>query len=103
MILEVTYDEKDNVDGDRECPVEERDKDSKDGGKEQKTHGVAILLGRVVESLSTSVPVNLLGSQAEQTSRDTEDHKENDGLLVSQPILLYVTFEYLHIQAFVQT
>jgi hypothetical protein len=64
--------------------VEDRDEESKDGSEEEETHGVSVLLGGVVESLSTSVFVDLLSGQTKKTGGDTEDHKEDDGLNVSK-------------------
>lgn len=64
--------------------MEDGDEESKDGSKEEETHGVTVLLGGVVESLSTSVLVDLLSGQAKKTSGDTEGHEEDDGLNVSK-------------------
>jgi hypothetical protein len=86
--VKVTYDEEDNVNTDGKDPVEHGDKKGKNGSEEKETHGVSVLLSWVIESVLSSVSVNLLRSETEQGGSDTEHQSPEDELLSALTFLL---------------
>jgi hypothetical protein len=63
--LMMTHNEEDNVDSYTKGPVEDGDEQTKDGGKQEQSHGVAVLLSWVVEGVLSSMSVDLLGGETE--------------------------------------
>jgi hypothetical protein len=63
--LITTHDEEDNVDSNTKGPVEDGDEQTEDGGKQEQSHGVAVLLSWVVEGVLSSMSVDLLGGETE--------------------------------------
>jgi hypothetical protein len=88
-------DEENQVDSGGESPVEDGDDQSKDGGEEEETHGVAILLPRVVEGVLATVLVDLLRNKTEQSGSDSEEENPDDELIVSfDTVTLYGSLTY---------
>ena len=87
MTAKATYDEEDDVNSDTKDPVEDRNEQSKDGGEQEKSHGVSVLHSWVVKGVLSTMSVNLLGGETEESYGNTECQGPDDELLLA-PFLL---------------